>query len=251
MLDLITVVIPTSPIKLHPSTDIIDETIGTIRKHLPDSEIIITFDGVRSEQEHYRENYEEYTRRMLWKCNYEFHNVLPIVFETHEHQVGMMRKALTLIKTPLLLYAEHDTPITPDCEIEWEGLASVLMSGEAGVIRLHHEALILACHEHLMLDSKPRKVGSVLIKRTVQWSQRPHLAKVSLYKWLIESYFTHASRTMLETVLYGRVTETYKLEGLPGWEKFRLWIYTPPGGNIKRSYTRDGRGDDPVYDMIY
>ena len=51
--------------------------------------------------------------------------------------------------------------------------------------------------------------------------------------------------------VHGRVTEAYKLEGLPGWEKFRLWIYTPPGGNIKRSYTRDGRGDDPVYEMIY
>ena len=47
--DKITVIIPTSFIKSHPSTGIIEEVIKGVRERLPDSEIIITFDGMRKE----------------------------------------------------------------------------------------------------------------------------------------------------------------------------------------------------------
>jgi hypothetical protein len=60
--------------------------------HLPDSEIIITVDGVRPEQEHYREAYDEYTKRLLWLANNQWHNVLPMVFEEHQHQARMARE---------------------------------------------------------------------------------------------------------------------------------------------------------------
>ena len=56
----ITVVIPTSPIPSHPSTAIIDETIASVRKQLPDSRIIVTADGVRAEQVGMANNYFEY-----------------------------------------------------------------------------------------------------------------------------------------------------------------------------------------------
>jgi hypothetical protein len=49
--DLITVLIPSSPIAAHPDTSMIEQTIRNVRAKLPDCEIIIMLDGVRSEQE--------------------------------------------------------------------------------------------------------------------------------------------------------------------------------------------------------
>ena len=46
MRDLVTVLIPVSPIPSHPSTEVLDVTIDSIRTRLPDAEIIIMFDGV-------------------------------------------------------------------------------------------------------------------------------------------------------------------------------------------------------------
>ena len=58
----ITVIIPTSVIRSHPSTAIIDETINNIRYHLPDSEIILQIDGIRDEQLHRKKEYDEYKK---------------------------------------------------------------------------------------------------------------------------------------------------------------------------------------------
>ena len=70
-MDNLTAIIPTSPIKSHPDTSIIEETIKSIRHHLPDSEIIVTFDGVREEQEDLLEEYTEFKKQMLWKFLHE------------------------------------------------------------------------------------------------------------------------------------------------------------------------------------
>jgi hypothetical protein len=43
----ITVVLVTSVIPSHPETYIVEETIKSIRHHLPDSEIILQIDGLR------------------------------------------------------------------------------------------------------------------------------------------------------------------------------------------------------------
>lgn len=62
----ITIVIPTSVIPSHPSTDIIEETINTIRVHLPDNEIIIQVDGLRDERLDWKDRYDEFKTRLLW-----------------------------------------------------------------------------------------------------------------------------------------------------------------------------------------
>ena len=43
----ITIVLVTSVLPSHPNTDIIDETIKSIRFHFPDNEIIMQIDGLR------------------------------------------------------------------------------------------------------------------------------------------------------------------------------------------------------------
>jgi len=246
--DKITVLIPTSPIPSHPDTHIIDETIATVRERLPKAEIMLMIDGVREAQMERYPDYAEYIQNLLWKANFEWHNVVPVLFETHHHQAAMTRETLKLVRTPTILFVEHDTPICN--EIPFDNLIEAVTSGEANVIRLHHEALILEEHHYMMLDLTPSTVAGVPLVPTAQWSQRPHIASADFYRDMLNEYFTHDARTMIEDRIHGVVAEAYKRRYKAGWNRYKLWIYAPEG-DMKRSYHTDGRETDPKYDMIF
>lgn len=243
--EAITVVVPVSPIKSHPSTKILDETIGTIRQHLPNSEILLTFDGVRKEQEHMRDDYEEFIRRALFKANTEW-SAVPIIFDEHTHQSGMMKAVIDEIKSPLLMYVEQDTPITPDMPIDFKAISNAILNGGVSHVRLCHESYILKDYKHMMLDTEPINVSGCPLVRTVQYSNRPHVASVAFYRQLL-SHFSENSKAFLEDLLHGIIYEAYKIDGMQGWQNYRLAIYHPEG-NIKRSYHTDGRAGEEKYD---
>lgn len=238
-MDEITIVIPSSAIKSHPDTRIIDETIASIRYHLPKSEIIITFDGIHPDYEKYRKAYEEYKTTLLWRCLHHYTNVLPMVFDNHEHQSGMMHEALKEIRTPLILYVEQDAPLTIDRKIDWQSCIDFINDGHANTIRFHFEEVIPKEHDDLMLGSP--KDGFL---KTVQWSQRPHLSTKVYYEDLM-SHFPLDGRTFIEDVWHGQVYNDWIKDGMHGWYKHRLWIYHQADTlGIKRSYTTDGRDGD-------
>lgn len=252
--DKVTVLVVTSPIESHPSTAIIDETIASIRHHLPDAEIIIGIDGIRPEQEHYRERYEAYKQQLIWRCNYEYGgNVLPMVFEEHMHQAQMTARMLETVRTPTILFMEHDTPLCTDKEFvfEWPEMVKTLTDGELHVIRFHFEGVIPNEHKMLMLDEHPIDIGGVKYIRTRQWSQRPHLANASFYRLILEKNFSPDNRTMIEDVMHGVVDDAVVRDGVMGWYIYRLAIYAPDESNIKRSYNLDGRKADPKYEMTF
>lgn len=255
--EMITVIIPVSPIKSHPDTSILDETIASVRHHLPDAEIIITFDGVREEQKDRSADYEEFKRRVLWKCFSEWNNVLPIIFEEHTHQVGMAKEALTMIDTPLLLYVEQDTPLTTDMEIDWDSVFGAIEEGLGDMVRFHFESRIPKEHQHMMLGTVLEGLeGDKQLEyiRTCQWSQRPHVASVAFYRRILDAYFTPNAVSFIEDKMHGVAHESYIRDGLLGWNQFRILIYTgdvygdDKSGNIKRSYHTDGRAGEQKYD---
>lgn len=232
----ITVVIPTSPIPSHPDTRIIDETIQSIRYHLPDSEIMLQFDGVHSKQTKFTEAYNEYKTKMLWRCLHEYKNVLPLVFDDHEHQSGMLHGTMQYIKTPLILYVEGDAPLTTDRKIEWDKCRQMIYDGKAHTIRFHFEEVIPKEHEDLMIGSP--EDGFL---RTIQWSQRP-LLTTKIYTEEMLKYFPKDSKTFIEDEWHGVVLGDYYKDSMLGWYKHRLWIYHIKDSlGIKRSYTTDGR----------
>jgi len=243
-MDKITVVIPTSPIRSHPSTDIIDQCIKDIRMQLPNSEIIIMIDGVREEQDYLKDQYNEYTSKVMWKCLHEWNNVMPMHFSSHMHQSGMMLKTIDEIKTPLLLYVEHDTPLVPDRKIDWQKCIKFIEDGQANTIRFHFENVIPEAHKDLILNKQDDFV------KTIQWSQRPHLSSVVYYRDQVMSHFPKTARTMIEDKYHGVVMNDFYADGIHGWNKHKLWIYHPKNG-IQRSYNLDGRGDEPKYEMKF
>lgn len=238
----ITVVIPISYIPSHPGTQILEETIKSVRYHLPDAELLLTFDGIRPEQESHRGEYEEFIRRALWLANTQWGNVYPVIFGKHSHQSGMIRVSLDIIDTPLLLYVEQDTPLVTDEPIEWDMLNNAILSGKSNVIRLYHEGIIPEEHNQFMLDEP--KDG---LLKTVQWSQRPHLASTSFYRRLV-TYFSINAKCYLEDLLHGKLMEEYKRDGMQGWNQWRVHLYWTGIKNLKRSYHTDGRAGNPKFD---
>jgi hypothetical protein len=228
--DSITIIIPVAPIPSHPSTEVLDETLTSIRARLPDSEIILMFDAVPSWLMHLKPNYEKYVQDMLWKINNEMTNVVPVVFQEHHHQSLMLKEALKLVRTPVVLWSEQDTPLTG--EIPFKELSEVVLAGYANLIRFHHEAQIPESHQYLMLDQEPTTILGQPLIRTRQWSGRPHLASTVFYRNLVGRYWTDKPE-FIEHRMYGIVVQG-------NYDEFRLHIYAPQG-TLVRSLHLDGR----------
>jgi hypothetical protein len=237
----LTIVIPVSPIPSHPDTKILDETLDSVRHHLPDAEIILTFDGVRPEQEHRKADYERFIQTALWRADHHYGYILPLIFDDHQHQTGMMRAVLDKIDTPLLMYVEQDTPLVTDEAIDFDKIAEFILEGHSNLVRLHHEGRIPAEHEHMIHGDE----GGFI--RTSQWSQRPHVASVAFYRRIMAAHFSSGARSFIEDRMHGVVDEAFRVDGMLGWEQYRLHIYNP-GENLKRSYHTDGRAGEPKYD---
>ncbi len=237
-----TVVVPVSPIRSHPETHILEETLDSIRHHTQ-AEIIVTFDGVREEQESRRDDYEEFIRRMLWKFNTKYKNITPIIFDHHMHQTGMAKAVLDRITTRSILYVEQDTPLVTDYDIPLHDLEQHIASGRADSVRFHHEGVIPQEHNHMMLGMD----GELM--RTCQWSQRPHLASKAFYRRILTQHFSKDSKSFIEDKMHSVCHEAYLNDGEMGWSQYKLAIYHPDG-NIKRSYHLDGRAGEFKYDSV-
>lgn len=242
--DKITVIIPVSPWKSHPDTSILETTIKSIRAHLPDSEIIITFDGVRSEQKDRFNDYQEFVKKMLWKINTEYTNVLPLFFMTHSHQVKMMREALKYVRTESVIYVEGDSPLYEDREIDWDYISVLISRRDANIIRLYNKDEIPEVHEYLMHHDIDATNGDDLYVATSQWSQQPHIVRTDTYREIINNYFSEKSICFIEDKIYYPIAN----DGQNGnWEKWKMYIYIPKDKK-PRSYHLDGRSGAEKYD---
>lgn len=235
----ITVMMPSSTISRHPSTDMINETIGSIRERLPDAEILVQIDGLRKEQSKRRTEYDEYTRRLIWECQWKHKNVLPVVFDSHHHQALMAKATIDEVKTPYLMYVEQDTPLAD--EINFDDVLEGLK--EYNLVRFSHEAVIPKVHDEMMLDKEP-KDGFI---RTAQWSGRPHVARTEYYRWVL-SLFPWGKKAFIEHRCYGLALEDFNLHGYYGWQKWGLVLYAPDPANLRRSANLNGRANDPVWE---
>jgi hypothetical protein len=228
----ITILLPTSPIPSHPSTEVIEETIANLRERLPDSEIILMFDGISPTLQHLKTDYDKYTQHMLWKTNLEYKNITPLFFDHHMHQSLMTREALKIVRTPMILFSEQDTPLHND--IPFDTIGEAVRSGYANLVRFHHEATIPADHEYLMLDKEPIEILGAKYIRTRQWSQRPHLASTKYYREICDKYWDDQPR-FIEHIMYGLVAE-----GGDNYDEHRLHIYAPDGTLVRHKHV-DGR----------
>ena len=251
MKDQITILIPTSPIPSHPSTSILDETIANVRK-LTDAKIIIMFDGVAEKLRHREADYINYFTEVMKKCRLgDYGDCDTLSSDEHIHQAIMTRYALEkFVKTPLIMFCEHDT--SPIGEIPFVEICEYVEKSEnVNYIRFNIFERIPDEHRYLMI-SEPfypeivtlegvKPFYGVRITRTIQYSQRPHIAKSDWYRQILSDHFKPNQKTMIEDVMHSVVQVAYDLQGCK--DTYGLAIYTPIGNQL-RSYHADGRGDD-------
>jgi hypothetical protein len=127
---------------------------------------------------------------------------------------------------------EADTPLVG--RVHFARLVELLYGGEFNHIRLHYDESIHPEHQYLMHDIHEDHGFDVV--RTVQYSQRPHLALTSYYRDLLAN-LSQAARTYVEDWIYGSMANS-------PWEHNKLGIYAPRGG-MKRSTHLDGRAGEP------
>lgn len=234
----ITAVVVTSPSPLHPSTDMIMETIQSVRDRLPDAEILVAVDGLRPEDR--KRDYYEYARLLCAAVN-PMRNVCPFVFDEHLHQSGMMTKLMGEINTEYVLFMEHDAPLTG--EIDFVDCVNLMDDHHLDYLRFHYDDSIAPEHATMFLETESKKK----FLRTTQYSARPHLVRKSTLDWWLLVYFGK-SKTFLEDTLHSVLAhpteEESKLDRLARnlsiWQRNRLAVYNP-GGSMRRSLHLDGR----------
>lgn len=241
---LTTMVVTCSPIPGHPSIELLEETLESAWKSMGRNvPVIIAFDGVRDEQEHLRQQYEEAINEVCWRAQHGpwAGLVQPIRSNKHRHQAQMTKLALTQVSTPTLLFMEHDTPLN-ERSIDWEHCLELVAYGGLDMLRFHHEASILKVHEHLMVDDVTRHMLGVPVRRTRQWSQRPHLARTDYYRRMLEGpWWIPSNNGFIEDTLHGIV------QSWGDWSNNKIAIYHPEG-SIQRSMHTDGRAGGPKFD---
>lgn len=236
-----TILVSTSPSILHPSTDQIMQVIESARfVTQDDTPVLIMADGIRPEQQHLRDNYLEYLRRLHWLCK-GLGNAYVIEMPHHMHQAQMTRRVVNLeVTTPNVLFLEHDTPLVVDEPIPWGQCEQLVSQRAVDVLRFHHEAVVHPEHEHLMIDRRTMTMMDVPVRRTTQWSQRPHLASTDYYRKILHREFSPDAVCFIEDRMHS-VAQARPRD-------HRIAIFHPDSGNIKRSYHLDGRQGQPKYD---
>jgi hypothetical protein len=237
--DQITAVVVTSPSPLHPSIDMIMETIHSVRNRLPDAEILIGVDGLRPDDG--RVSYYEYARRLCAAVN-PMRNVCPVVYGEHLHQSGMMSHLIGEVETKYILFMEHDTPLHG--VIDFDECLMLMGHSHLDYLRFHYDDSIAPEHAPMFLETTPGKKKFI---RTIQYSARPHLVRTDTLEWWLATYFGK-SKTFLEDTLHSVLAHPTEAEynmdrlarNLSIWQRNRLAVYTPTK-NFQRSYHLDGR----------
>lgn len=244
--DVLTVIVTASHIPSHPSTEILDETLASIYERLPGVEVLVCCDGLKSDaSKRVQSDYAGFLDRFVTEAARRLPGpTTPLLAAEHVHQANMVNEALKVVDTPLVLIVEHDAPLIG--HIDFEGVCRAVLSGDANIVRFHHEASVLDVHRHLMIGGVEDLHG-IPAWRTWQFSARPHVASADWYRIQFAKRFDlPRERYFFEDRLHQHAEIDMCDEGKPAWDRWRMWIYHPadvegaiPG--IKRSTHTDGR----------
>jgi hypothetical protein len=235
----ITVIVLTSPTPNDPLTKNVITTLDSVRRHLPTAQINVLADGVRREEEHRRYNYMTYLGYLATSLVARFSPAYFAVSHKHIHQIGLMRRILPAITTPLLLFMEHDTPLN-ELPIEWNEIVEILCDPdeEIACIRFNPEVEIPKEHEYLMCGEE--MIGAVRLTKTIQFHARPHIATTLFYRRLLDKFSPDANCFIED--------KAHSICQVEGWDNFPMAIYTPEGSQ-KRSYHLDSRNGAKKFDQ--
>lgn len=236
---LTTILVTTSPRPAHPSTELIEDTVASLRYHLPTAPIIILCDGVRKEQENRCADYSAFVLRVEMLCLEKWNNVRLWVSPEFLHQAWVIGRGLEQVTTPLILFVEDDLPPL-SVPIPWHDMALMILEKKVNLVRLMLEDELRPEWAHLMLGPVALNGVNTLLTKTVQWSQRTHLASTEYYRSMVAKHLKPADRCYLEERFYGQCDD---------WDENKLTIFTPLG-KMARIWHSDGRRREEKFESV-
>lgn len=225
--EVITAVIPTSPLMINPSTEIIDETYNQLQKHLPGVRILLLMDGVHPEEQYMKDRYTGF-KDAITKRGYR--NFKAIEFPSWEHQSGMLREILldddVFVRTPLVFWSEHDIPLSDEF-IDWQAIVDTLLDGELGGIRFELTG-DPPKRDEIRGEINPHGIPLLLSTQYVNW---PQAFRLDYFKEMISAFGN--AKTYLECSERDGVVKQL-------WAKFKYGVYSP-SPEIRRCYHTHAR----------
>lgn len=228
--DAITIVIPTSPLAINPSTQIIDETYQQVRKHLPEARMIILVDGVHPEEGYLEERYWGYKNNLDMKVLREWKNAETRTHAHWEHQSGMLRKLILEdddVKTPLVFWSEHDIPLRDEF-IDWPRITNALVGGHYGALRFELTGDPPKYNECQGFD---REHG-IPVQLSTQFVNWPQVFRLDYFKEFLALYGN--AKTYLECAECDGAVATL-------WNRGKRYGIYSPEPEIRRCYHTHGR----------
>mmetsp|Transcript_8558 Transcript_8558/g.18982 ORF Transcript_8558/g.18982 Transcript_8558/m.18982 type:complete len:759 (+) Transcript_8558:46-2322(+) len=203
----LTVILTTSPVGRHPSTDLIDEVLGSMKlaDGLVSCDMVVVCDGYRREngegvaysEPKYRsgivdaesaKNYEAYKAVLRKRMAGTTAPAIRLLELESRHGFGFaVREALRLVRTPYVLVMQHDRPFTRRADIP-----RLLAAMEAAPSRFKYVGLPTSTthgHQYHVLSKYGLRIEPVTADARglqmvplIQWYDSAHLCEVEHYR---------------------------------------------------------------------
>jgi hypothetical protein len=169
----LTVIVQSSFVPSHPSTEMIARSVASLSRLGTGFRILTAFDGFRGEPND-APKYVEYKRRAKERLPGEFCEL-----EDWKHSGGTLDPALQIVETPFLLYWEHDHELVADVDVE--GILEALVRlDDVRFIRLNRRRTEAVASDR-ELRQRPG-MSPVPLVMTPSWSATPHFSTTSHYR---------------------------------------------------------------------
>ena len=169
----LTVIVQSSFVPSHPSTEMIEQSLTSLSRLGSGFQILTVFDGFQGSEED-RKKYRKYKNRVRQYLPGEFCEL-----SDWKNSGGTLEPALQMVQTPFLLYWEHDWELTTDIPTE-EILAAIDELDDVRFIRLNKRRNVTQDSDR-ELHHRPG-MSPVPLIMTPSWSANPHFSTTTIYR---------------------------------------------------------------------
>ena len=177
----ITVLLTTSPMPSHPSPWVVENVYNSLRRHLLGSRILILADGVTgAEPEAYTE-FKKNAQDLGWEL---------LSFTGHHHQNLMVREALKMVTTPLVIVGDGDWGFHKRY-MDWRGIVATLLDESNHVQHIQIRQDNIGVWE-LDMDcfGELENLHGIYVVPTRNFQAPTHIARTDWYRNLASSFKT-------------------------------------------------------------
>lgn len=176
LIDKLTVIVPTSAIPSHPSTELIEKAVRSMNKYVGTMGCrkIIVCDGCAPTP-----SYEEYKRRLLKlrQEDLDFSRSKVIEFISWVHLSSTLERAFQTVETEFALVFQHDHEVVR--EVDTEGILKCFDDPLVKHIRINRRANTRSGWDFMLEEYKG---ASIPLLKTAAWSDVPHFVRVDYYR---------------------------------------------------------------------